>query len=88
MKYIGETKQIMKFWIADYRGYISSQDETKAKGQHFNSPGHSLSDLTITILEKVRSNDDLQRKEREKYFIRKLNTFTKDSTDNPKAEGI
>ena len=83
MKYIGETKRIMKFRLADHRGYISNQDETKATGQHFNSPGHSLSDLTITILEQVRSNDDLYRKEREKYFIRKFNTFYKGLNRQP-----
>ena len=27
--------------------------------QHFNSPGHSLSDLSIIVLEKVKKNDDL-----------------------------
>ena len=75
MKYVGETKRILKFRLADHRGYVNNKDETTATGQHFNSPGHSLSDLSITILEKVRSNDDLYRKEREKYFIRKFNTF-------------
>ena len=34
--------------------------------------GHSLSDMTITILEKVKSNDDLYRKEREKKFHSKI----------------
>ena len=48
----------MKIQLADHQWYISSQDETKGTGKYFNSPGHSLSDLTITILEKVRSNDD------------------------------
>ena len=31
--------------------------------------------MTITILEQVRSNDDLYRKEREKYLIQNFNTF-------------
>jgi hypothetical protein len=68
----------MKFRLTDNRGNISSQDETKATGQHFNSPGHSLYDLTTTILEKVRSNDNLYRKEREKYFILSILFTTKD----------
>ena len=67
MKYIGETKRILKFRLADHRGYINNQDESKATGEHFNSPGHSLSDLSIIAL--VKKNDDLYRKEREKYFI-------------------
>ena len=62
MKYVGETRRILKFRLADHRGYVNTQDLTKATGQHFNSPGHSLSDLSITVLEKVRSDDDLCRK--------------------------
>jgi hypothetical protein len=59
MKYVGETKRMIKFRLADHRGYVNTQDLTKATGLHFNSPGHSLSDLSITVLEKVRSDDDL-----------------------------
>jgi hypothetical protein len=83
MKYVGETKRIIKFRLADHRGYVNTQDLTKATGLHFNSPGHSLSDLRITVLEKVRSDDDLYRKEREKYFIRKFNTFYKGLNRQP-----
>ena len=75
LKYVGETKRILKFRLADHRGYINNQDYTTATGEHFNSPGHSLSDLSITILERVKTMDDLYRREREKYFIRKFNTF-------------
>ena len=82
-KYVGETKRIMKFRFAEHRGYVNNKDESQATGEHFNLPGHSLSDMTITILEKVRSNDDLYRKEREKYFIRKFNTFYKGLNKQP-----
>ena len=75
MKYVGETKRIMRFRLADHRGYVNNLDVSQATGEHFNSPGHSLSYLSIVILEKVRSSDDLYRKEREKYFIRKFNTY-------------
>ena len=49
MRYIGETKRIMKFRLAEHRGYISNNDDTPT-GEHFNSPGHSISDLSMTIL--------------------------------------
>ena len=75
MRYVGETKRILKFRLAEHRGYVSNEDISTATGEHFNSPGHSLSDMSIVVLEKVRSTDDLYRKEREKYFIRKFNTF-------------
>ena len=83
MQYIGETKRILIFRLAEHRGYISNQDTSKATGEHFNSPGHSLSDLSITVLEKVKKNDDLYRKEREKYFFRKFNTFYKGLNRQP-----
>ena len=83
MKYVGETRRILKFRLAEHRGYVTNQDFSTATGNHFNSPGHSLSDLTITVLEKVKSSDDLYRKEREKYFIRKFNTFYKGLNKQP-----
>ena len=83
MKYVGETKRILKFRLAEHRGYITNKDESKPTGEHFNTPGHSLSDLTITVLEKVKSSDTLYRKEREKYFIRKFNTFYKGLNRQP-----
>ena len=69
--------------LADHQGYVNTLDESQATGKHFNSPGHSLSDLTIVILEKVRSSDDMYRKEREKYFIRKFNTYYKGLNRQP-----
>ena len=59
MKYVGETERILKFRLADHRGYINNLDESQATGNHFNSAGHSLSDLSILILEKVKSSDDM-----------------------------
>ena len=61
--------------LADHRGYIKNEKQETTTGEHFNSPGHSLSDLKITVLEVVKKKDDLYRKEREKYFIRQFNTF-------------
>ena len=45
---------MLKVWLADHRDYVNNQDETQATGKHFNSPGHSLVDLSITVLEKVK----------------------------------
>ena len=75
--YIGETKRSMKHRLADHRGYIVNKHVDKATGAHYNLPGHSLANLKITILEQVRYNDDAYRKEREKYFIRRFDTFNR-----------
>ena len=76
-RYIGETGRLVKARLSDHRGYISNQVIGVATGDHFNLPGHSLADLSITILERVKKNDENYRKEREKYFINKLNTHYK-----------
>ena len=44
-------------------------------GAHFNLPGHSLADMKATIIEHVKKQSDIYRKERENFFIRKFNTF-------------
>ena len=83
MKYVGETKRIMKYPFAEHRGYVNNRDESQGTGEHFNSPGHILSDMTITILEKVKLNDALYRKERNKYVIPKFIKFHKGLDKQP-----
>ena len=41
MKYVGETKRIMKYRFAEHRGYVNNGDEIQATGEHFNSAGQS-----------------------------------------------
>ena len=82
MKYVGETRRSMKFRLAEHRGYVNNNVDTPT-GEHFNLPGHSLSDLRVSILEKVRSKDDMYRKERERYFIRKFYTYYKGLNRQP-----
>ena len=76
-RYIGETRRSLKDRLSDHRGYINNQKLNYITRQHFNQPGHSLSKLKITIIEKQKSEDDSYRKERERYFINKFNTFYK-----------
>ena len=63
--------------IYEHIGYARTKNITKATGEHFNLPGHSTSDMKFTIIEKVKSLDPLYGREREKYHIRKFNTFYK-----------
>ena len=49
-RYIGETKRSLKHRLADHRGYVQNSHLDKATGVHFNSPGHSTSNMKITIL--------------------------------------
>ena len=49
-RYIGETGRPLKYRLAEHRGYIVNNITSVSTGAHFNSPGHSLSHLKVTIL--------------------------------------
>ena len=55
----------------------TEQNFSKATGMHFNLPGHDETNMKVLVIEKVKKIDDLYRKERETYLIRKFNTFQK-----------
>ena len=74
-KYIGETSRSFRSRLAEHRGYITNRVIDQATGAHFNLPGHSLADMKATIIEHVKKQSDIYRKERENFFIRKFNTF-------------
>ena len=46
----------------------------KAVGAHFNGPGPKVSDMAVTILEKVWSKDPMVLAVREEFWIKKLNS--------------
>ena len=74
-KYIGFTTRQLKHRVAEHKGYISNQVTSRATGAHWNLPGHSLANLKVTVLEQSKSRDEEYIREREKYFIRKFDTF-------------
>jgi hypothetical protein len=51
LSYVGQSGRSLKARLGDHRGYIVNNVTSQATGAHFNSPGHSLSDLTVTIAE-------------------------------------
>ena len=75
MTYIGETKRMLKLRLADHCGYVRNSNTDTATGFHFNSPGHSLSDLRIVAIEKSKRKNTLYRKQRETYHINRFNTL-------------
>ena len=80
-QYVGETERIFTNRIQDHIGYIKNNMLTKATGHHFNSQGHSLSNMNVTIIEKVTEFDQNYRKEREHH--RKFDTYYKGLNRNP-----
>ena len=76
-RYIGQTDKTLNERILQHLGYIRNNVLSKATGQHFNSPGHTIHNLTVTIIEQVKKRNPIYRKEREKIHINKLNTSPK-----------
>ena len=54
--------------------YAINQKTNKTTGEHLRQKEHRVSDMTVTILEKIFRSDPVIRKERERYFIVKMNT--------------
>ena len=74
-QYIGETERNVRKRILDHVGYVKNKIVSKATGFHFNLPGHSISNIQVTIIEKVKKSDIIYRKEREHFHIQKFITF-------------
>ena len=57
--YIGETERTMNSRFKDHKGYVQNKQLNQPTGEHFNSKGHKLSDMSIFILEQIPSTDPL-----------------------------
>ena len=77
VQYIGETERSLQDRFSEHKGYAINQKTNKTTGEHFSQKGHRVSDMKVTILEKIFSSDPAIRKERERYFIVKMNTKLK-----------
>ena len=73
-QYIGQSHRTLQDRFSEHLGYVRNKILTKTTGAHFNEKGHSISDMTITIVEKVHSSRDQFRKQRESMFIDNFNT--------------
>ena len=74
MQYVGESDRTLQERFSEHRGYVANNHLNKATGFHFNQKGHSISDMEITIIEKVHNSNGQFRKQREKMFINKFNS--------------
>ena len=74
VQYIGESDRSLQDRFAEHRGYVTNRHIHKATGYHFNLPGHRISDMEVTILEKIINKDTQYRKTRERMWIERFNT--------------
>ena len=78
IQYVGETGRRLCDRFQEHRGTITNPTHlgtTKPVGAHFQQPGHTVRDLKIIPIEKIRSSDPYVRKIRESYYIKKLDTL-------------
>ena len=74
-QYFGVTSKELCERIYQHIGYVRNKILSRATGEHFNLPGHSIHNMKFTVLEKVNSSDPIYAREREKLLIRKFNSF-------------
>ena len=74
-QYIGQSERSLKERISEHKGYIKNSHLEKATGAHFNERGHKIEHMKVCIIEKVNKSNEQYRKEREKFFIQKFNTY-------------
>ena len=65
---------MLKDRFLEHKGYANTNNQTKATGIHFSQKGHSVSNMKITVLEKVFNSNPQFRKQRKKMYIQKFNT--------------
>ena len=71
-QYVGQTGRQLKNRIQNHIYYTKQNKETT--GSHFNLPGHSQSNISVQVIEKVFPNTPNFRLEREDFWIKKINT--------------
>ena len=76
-QYIGESDRKFRIRMLEHISYVRNENIKKATGFHFNMPGHSIENMTFSVIEQVSKRNEYYRKEREKYHINKFNTYYK-----------
>ena len=66
LQYIGQSERTLKERIQEHLGYIRNEKIDKATGEHFNSDGHFIHDLRVSVIEKLHKTDRATREVREK----------------------
>ena len=72
-QYCGQSKNRLRDRFSNHLGYVRTKKVHKATGHHFNNGGCKIHHMSITVLEKVKTNTLPYRLTREKYYIEKFN---------------
>ena len=72
LAYIGQTGRALKKRIQEHLQYVANN--TEATGKHFRSHGHSLSHMSVQVIEQVQPESKMHRLTRENMWIQRLCT--------------
>ena len=72
-QYIGQTMHSLRSRFLDHLGYVRREEISKSTGEHFRSKGHSMADMTISVLEQVKEKNTYYRECRESNWIQSFN---------------
>ena len=73
-QYVGQTGRKFLERIKEHVNYVRSKKLNQPTGFHFNLPGHNLSNLQATIIEKCSVKSTMFRETREEFFIKRFKT--------------
>ena len=77
LQYVGETKQQLANRMNLHRSDWKLRRFARAPlAEHFHADGHSISDMSLCGIETDPNWSDKERKSRETYWIRRLNTLS------------
>ena len=71
IQYVGQTTQTASTRFSNHRSDVTTKKVDKPVSNHFNLPGHQLSDLVFLPFEKLRVKDKTMLEVRERYWISK-----------------
>ncbi|XP_045178135.2 uncharacterized protein LOC123538232 [Mercenaria mercenaria] len=71
--YIGETSRSLKERLREHEADIRLK-RTKPVAEHFNTPGHSIGDVGVSVLEHMKENSRYYRQIKELDWIHELQT--------------
>ena len=74
--YIGETSNSVWQLMNGYKSHIK-HNENKPVAKHFNKPGHSLENLRLAVIKKVKGTIKEPREVEEQKIIFKFNSVNK-----------
>jgi GIY-YIG catalytic domain len=74
LNYVGQTSRMLKERLNNHRSDIKNNKPT-AISIHFNSPQHNISNLEIMPIQQLITNNDAERLEIEKLWIKHLHTI-------------